>query len=77
MRSVGLSGLCIRQFFAVVPNTILLIASILSQIDERDLTHPQPYKSRLHFAREVDVINEIVFGTTAKNWRMHNPDKPI
>jgi len=57
-------------------NHQLLIASLLSQIDERNLTHPQPYKSRLHFASEVDMINEIVFGTTAKNWRMHNPDKP-
>jgi len=57
-------------------NHMLLVASLLSQMDERLLTHPQPYKSRLYFASEVDMINEIVFGKTAKEWRQENPDKP-
>lgn len=57
-------------------NHTLLMASILTQIDERLLTHPQPYKSRLHFASEVDMINEIVFGMTAQEWRRQNTDKP-
>jgi len=57
-------------------NHTLLMASILTQIDERNLTHPQPYKSRLHFASEVDMINEIVFGLTAQEWRRQNADKP-
>lgn len=57
-------------------NHSLLVASLLSQVDERLLTHPQPYKSRLPFAREVDMINEVVFGMTAKDWRKKNEDKP-
>ena len=48
----------------------------MSQIDERLLTHPQPYKKRLPFAAEADMINKIVFGNTAKEWRLHNTDKP-
>ncbi|MFK7932560.1 MAG: KilA-N domain-containing protein [Saprospiraceae bacterium] len=58
-------------------NHTLLVSAILSQVDERLLTHPQPYKSRLPFAAEVDMINKIVFGSTAKEWRLHNADKPI
>lgn len=58
-------------------NHYLLVASILSTIDERLLTHPQPYKSRLPFAAEVDMINEIVFGVTAQQWREKNTDKPV
>lgn len=54
----------------------LLVSSILSRTDERLLTHPQPYKKRLPFAAEADMINEIVFGETAKQWRFNNPDKP-
>lgn len=57
-------------------NHSLLAASILSQIDEELLTNPQPYKSRLPFAGEIDMINEIVFGMTAKEWRRQYPDKP-
>ena len=57
-------------------NYSLLVTSILSQIDERLLTHPQPYKSRLPFAAEADMINKIVFGNTSKEWRLHNADKP-
>ncbi len=57
-------------------NHSLLTASILSQIDERLLTHPQPYKSRLPFASEIDMINQIVFGLTAREWRARNTDKP-
>lgn len=60
----------------VAGNHTLLMASILTQIDERNLMSPQPYKSRLHFASEVDMINEVVFGMTAKEWRMQNTDKP-
>lgn len=54
----------------------LLVSSILSQVDERLLTHPQPYKKRLPFAAEADMINKVVFGQTAKQWRFNNPDKP-
>jgi len=57
-------------------NHSLLVASILSRMDERLLTHPQPYKSRLPFAAEVDMINKIVFGCTAQDWRAKNQDKP-
>ena len=58
-------------------NHALLINSILHQVDERLLTHPQPYKGRLPFASEIDMINKIVFGNTAKEWRLHNTDKPV
>jgi len=58
-------------------NYSLLVTSILSQVDERLLTHPQPYKKRLPFAAEADMINKIVFGNTAKEWRLHNTDKPV
>lgn len=57
-------------------NHSLLAASILSQLDEELLTQPQPYKMRLPFASEIDMINKIVFGLTAKQWRLNNPDKP-
>ena len=55
---------------------IPLVTSLLSQVNERLLTHPQPYKSRLPFAAEADMINKIVFGNTSKEWRLHNTDKP-
>ena len=57
-------------------NYSLLVSAILSQTDERLLTHPQPYKSRLPLASESDMLNKIVFGNTAKEWRLHNADKP-
>ena len=57
-------------------NYSLLVTSILSQVDGRLLTQPQPYKSRLPFAAEADMINKIVFGNTSKEWRLHNTDKP-
>lgn len=57
-------------------NHALLVASIITQMDERLLTHPQPYKSRLPIAKEVDMINEIIFGMTAAEWRRENTDKP-
>ena len=43
----------------------------------RLLSQPQPYSRRLPFQSEADMLNEIVFGTTAKQWRALNPDKPI
>lgn len=58
-------------------NYSLLVSAIFSQMDERLLTHPQPYKSRLPLASEADMLNEIVFKTTAKLWRANNPDKPL
>ena len=58
-------------------NYSLLVHSLISKADERLLTHPQPYKSRLLFASEADLLNEIIFGCTAKDWRAQNPDKPI
>ena len=57
-------------------NYSLLVTALVGQMDERLLTHPQPYKSRLPFASEADMINKIVFGNTAKEWRLHNTDKP-
>ena len=57
-------------------NYSLLVSAILSQTDERLLTHPQPYKGRLPFASESDMLNEIVFKNTAKEWRLQNTDKP-
>lgn len=57
-------------------NYSLLVSAIFSQMDERLLTHPQPYKSRTPFQAEADMLNEIVFGTKARQWRMLNPDKP-
>lgn len=57
-------------------NYSLLVASIVSQTDERLFTHPQPYKSRLPFASESDMLNKIVFGNTAKEWRQSNSEKP-
>jgi len=58
-------------------NYSLLVAAIFSQMDERLLTHPQPYKSRLPIASEADMLNQLVFGCTAKDWRAQNPDKPL
>lgn len=58
-------------------NYSLLVSSIFSQIDERLLSQPQPYKSQTPFQSEADLLNEIVFKTTAKQWRQANPDKPI
>jgi len=57
-------------------NYSLLVHSLISKADERLLSHPQPYKSRLLFAAEADLLNTIVFGCTAKDWRTQNPDKP-
>lgn len=62
--------------FLTTGNYSLLVTSLLSQVDERLLTHPQPYKKRLPFAAEADMINKIVFGNTAREWRLHNTDKP-
>ena len=62
--------------FLTTGNYSLLVTSLLSQVNERLLTHPQPYKSRLPFAAEADMINKIVFGNTSKEWRLHNTDKP-
>lgn len=57
-------------------NYSLLVHSLISKSDERLLIHPQPYKSRLLFASEADMLNVIVFGCTAKDWRAQNPNKP-
>lgn len=57
-------------------NYSLLVSALLSQTDERLLTHPQPYKKRLPLASESDMLNKIVFGNTAREWRLHNADKP-
>ena len=45
-------------------------------MDERLLSDPQPYKSRTPIQSEADMLNEIVFKTTAKQWRLLNADKP-
>lgn len=57
-------------------NYSLLVSSLFSTIDERLLSQPQPYKSRTPFQVEADLLNEIVFKTTAKQWRTLNPDTP-
>jgi len=57
-------------------NYSLLVHSLVSKTDERLLSDPQPYKSRLVFAAEADMLNQIVFGCTAKEWKAQNPDKP-
>jgi len=57
-------------------NYSLLVSALFSQMDERLLSQPQPYKSRSPFQAEADMLNQIVFGTTAKQWRALNPDKP-
>ncbi|HHS94990.1 MAG TPA: KilA-N domain-containing protein [Phaeodactylibacter sp.] len=57
-------------------NHALLASAILTHMDERLLTHPQPYKSRLPFASEADMLNKIVFGMTAQEWKEKNTDKP-
>lgn len=62
--------------FLTSGNYSLLVSSVLSGVDERLLTHPQPYKKRLPFAAEADMINKIVFGHTASEWRKQNTDKP-
>lgn len=62
--------------FLTSGNYSLLVSSVLSGVDERLLTHPQPYKKRLPFAAEADMINEIVFGKTASEWKKANTDKP-
>jgi len=58
-------------------NYSLLLSALISQTDERLLANPQPYKSRLVFAAEADMLNQIVFGCTAKEWRKQNSGKPI
>jgi len=65
----------IKRFLATGSYSIL-VTSILSQMDERLLTHPQPYKGRLPFSKEADMLNIIVFGESAKQWRANNPNKP-
>jgi len=58
-------------------NYSLLVSAIFSQMDERLLTEPQPYKSLAPFQSEADMLNEIVFKTTAKQWRQSNTEKPL
>ncbi len=57
-------------------NYSLLVSAIFNQMDERLLSQPQPYKSRTPFQTEADMLNEIVFKTTAKEWRLANANKP-
>ena len=57
-------------------NYSLMVHALLLNMDERLMTHPQPYKSRLPIAAEADMLNEIVFGLTAKEWRQQNANKP-
>lgn len=57
-------------------NYSVLVSSVFSKMDERLLTQPQPLKSQSPFQVEADMLNEIVFGMTAKEWRRLNIDKP-
>ena len=58
-------------------NYSLLVHSLITKADERLLSDPQPYKSRVMFTSEADLLNEIVFKCTAKDWKTQNPDKPV
>lgn len=58
-------------------NFSFMINALTPKIDERAMTHPQPYKSRLWYASEADMLNKIVFGFTAKDWKKKNTDKPV
>lgn len=58
-------------------NYSLLVHSLITKADERLLADPQPYKSRVLFTSEADLLNEIVFNCTAKDWKTQNPDKPV
>lgn len=62
--------------FLTSGNFSFMVNALTPKIDERALTHPQPYKSRLWYAAEADMLNEIVFGMTAKEWERKNTDKP-
>lgn len=74
MQQLGDPGDIKRQLTA--GNYSLLVSSIFSKMDERLLMQPQPYKSRSPFQAEADMLNEIVFKITAKEWRAQNTDKP-
>jgi len=39
------------------------------------LIHHHTKREGLYFASEVDMLNKVVFGMTAKEWRMANTDK--
>jgi len=58
-------------------NYSLLVSAMFTQMDERLLTDPQPYKSRTPYQVEADILNQIVFKMTAKEWRALNTDKPV
>ena len=62
--------------FLTSGNFSFMVNALTPKIDERMLTHPQPYKSRLFYAHEADMLNKIVFGMTAKEWEQLNTDKP-
>ena len=44
-------------------------------IKERIIPHLSEYQKSFAYASEADVLNTIMFGVTAKEWREKNPDK--
>lgn len=40
------------------------------------LVSPNTQKAALIYASEADLLNTVLFGCTAKQWKAHNPNKP-
>jgi len=59
----------------VAGNFQFMMDAIRDQLPERLLTHPETYNQLPSRSSEADMLNQIVFGQTAKEWRKKNPDK--
>ena len=46
-----------------------MMDAIRDQLPERLLTHPKVYNQLPSRSSEADMLNQIVFGQTAKEWR--------
>lgn len=53
-------------------NHLLLTSAISDQIDPKLIGTKQ---AGIHYASEMDLLNMVVFGMTAQQWRQANPDK--
>ncbi len=60
----------------VMTNHHLLMSTILDNIHDKDLKHAL-YEGGQPFAAEMDMLNKIVFGHTAKNWEVQNPTSKV
>ena len=56
-------------------NSKLNFQFMISSIKENLLTNNKKPKQQI-FAEEADMLNEIVFGKKAKQWKLDNPKKP-